>query len=83
VASQCLFLRPPYAAWAVTAEFKRRFGAEAMLVGSRETPASALLAAGERVFASDIYDQSLADLFAVSRQAMAIRLIELGLVKED
>jgi Zn-dependent peptidase ImmA (M78 family) len=71
-------------AWAVTAEFKRRFGAEAMLVGESGNPREvALLAAGERVFASDIYDQSLADLFAVSRQAMAIRLIELGLVKED
>jgi hypothetical protein len=61
-----------------------RFGAEAMVVSKSENPREvALLAAGEGVFASDIYDQSLADLFAVSRQAMAIRLIELGLVKED
>jgi transcriptional regulator with XRE-family HTH domain len=71
-------------AWAVTGQFRLRFGAETIVVSEGENPREvALLAAGERVFASDISEQSLADLFAVSRQAMAIRLIELGLVKED
>jgi len=69
--------------WAVTVEFRLRFAADAMVIGESENPREvALGAAGEKIFASDIYDQSLADLFAVSRQSMAIRLIELGLVKE-
>jgi Zn-dependent peptidase ImmA (M78 family) len=69
--------------WAVEAEFRQRLGSEAMVVdrcaNSRD---AALQVASQEVFESDVYDQSLAELFGVSRQAMAIRLLELGLVKE-
>jgi Zn-dependent peptidase ImmA (M78 family) len=69
--------------WAVKAEFQVRLGTEDVAVDPPTNPRDfALQVAGERVFQSKIYDRSLADLFAVSRQAMAIRLLELGLVKE-
>ncbi len=69
--------------WAITAEFRRRLGAESVMVDRSANPREAALQiAGELVFESDNYEKSLAGLFAVSRQAMAIRLLELGLVKE-
>jgi len=70
--------------WAVTAEFRLRVGAEEVIVDRSANPREAAIQiAGELVFESDQYEESLAGLFAVSRQAMAIRLLELGLVKED
>ena len=42
----------------------------------------ALDLAGEFLLAGTVYAQSLAELFDVSRQAMAIRLLDLGLVRE-
>jgi Zn-dependent peptidase ImmA (M78 family) len=69
--------------WAVIAEFRSRIGAEKTLVQSpmniREV---ALEIASERISKSGVYNESLADLFAVSRQAMAIRILQLDLVQE-
>lgn len=70
--------------WAVRAEFQLRLEAEDVTVVQPTSLRDyALQLAGERVFQFKIHDQSLADLFAVSRQAMAIRLMELGLIKES
>jgi Zn-dependent peptidase ImmA (M78 family)/transcriptional regulator with XRE-family HTH domain len=69
--------------WAVRAEFQRRMGATSTPV---EVPANlreaALQLADQRVFGDKVYDQSLSGLFAVSHQAMAIRLLQLNLIKE-
>jgi transcriptional regulator with XRE-family HTH domain len=69
--------------WAVRSEFEERAGAQAVCAerggNSREL---ALDLAGEVLFAGAVYAQSLAQLFDVSRQAMAIRLLDLGLVGE-
>ncbi len=69
--------------WAVVREFRQRIGADKIEVSvpnnGRE---AALVLAGERIFDSTIYEQSLAELFDVSRQAMAIRLLQLELVQE-
>lgn len=69
--------------WAVVREFRQRIGADKIEVSlpnnGRET---ALALGGERIFESTIYEQSLAELFDVSRQAMAIRLLQLELVQE-
>lgn len=69
--------------WAVVREFRQRIGADKIEVllpnNGRE---AALALGGERIFESTIYEQSLAELFDVSRQAMAIRLLQLELVQE-
>jgi Zn-dependent peptidase ImmA (M78 family) len=69
--------------WAVTAEFHARFGDEEIVVGVPRNPRDAALDfAGEKFTAGKFSRQSLAELFGVSRQSMAIRLLELGMVKE-
>ena len=69
--------------WAVKAEFATRTGCEIVSVDPTDSLREAALAfADERVFGTDIYDHGLAELFAVSRQAMAIRLLQLGLLQE-
>jgi transcriptional regulator with XRE-family HTH domain len=69
--------------WAVREEFSLRVGAQSVMLDQEKNPRDAALdIADKRVFESKIYDQSLADLFGVSRQAMAIRLLELDLVQE-
>lgn len=70
--------------WAVRKEFEARVGAESVVLAHIENLRDAALdLADKRVFDSEVYDRSLADLFNVSRQAMAIRLLELGLVTEE
>jgi len=69
--------------WAVVAEFRNRVGPENVLVGPPSNQREvALKLAGQTFFELDFYENSLADLFGVSRQAMAIRLLQLGLVEE-
>lgn len=66
--------------WAVEPEFEKRVG-KPVLVTDADSKEVALQVAGENLFGDVVYEQSLADKFAVSRQAMAIRLLDLGLVK--
>ncbi len=69
--------------WAVAAEFQVRLDDEEMVVDASRNPREAALdVAGEEFFGEKFHRHSLAELFGVSRQAMAIRLLELGLVKE-
>jgi len=69
--------------WAVRAEFLRRVGNETTAVkATTSLREAALQIADERAFGASVYDQSLAGLFAVSHQAMAIRLLQLNLLKE-
>lgn len=69
--------------WAVVREFQERTASEEFEVSSSNNLREAALElADQRVFGTVIYDKSLADTFEVSRQAMAIRLIQLGLVQE-
>jgi transcriptional regulator with XRE-family HTH domain/Zn-dependent peptidase ImmA (M78 family) len=69
--------------WAVRNEFRNRTGVEMIPVESslslREV---ALELADERVFGEDVFEKSLAELFVVSRQAMAIRLLQLNVLQE-
>lgn len=69
--------------WAVRDNFGDRLEAEYVLApedkNSREV---ALELAGEVLFPGKVYAKSLAQLFGVSRQAMAIRLLDLRLVRE-
>ncbi len=70
--------------WAVIAKFRVRTGIETMTADSvQDARELALHVAGEREFESGFFERSLAGAFAVSRQAMAIRLMQLGLVKEE
>jgi Zn-dependent peptidase ImmA (M78 family)/DNA-binding XRE family transcriptional regulator len=70
--------------WAVREEFEARVGTQSIVLDHNRNPRDAALdLADKRVFDSTVYDRSLADLFGVSRQAMAIRLLELGLVGEE
>ena len=69
--------------WAVRTEFHVRLSTDVMQSDQSENlREAALRVAGETTFSSGIYEKSLAQLFDVSRQSMAIRLLELGLVKE-
>jgi transcriptional regulator with XRE-family HTH domain/Zn-dependent peptidase ImmA (M78 family) len=69
--------------WAVVPELERRIGEGIIEVKEGENPRDvALSVAGENEFESGRRKESLAELFAVSRQAMAVRLLGLGLVKE-
>jgi Zn-dependent peptidase ImmA (M78 family)/transcriptional regulator with XRE-family HTH domain len=69
--------------WSIKDNFKDRFGGECALVPDGENCRDiALNLAGEVLFTGKIYAQSLAQQFEVSRQAMAIRLLDLGLVRE-
>jgi transcriptional regulator with XRE-family HTH domain len=69
--------------WAVFAEFEKRIGPDIVAVNEpRQARQRALEIAGEKVFESGWFAETLAGTFAVSRQAMAIRLLQLGLVRE-
>jgi transcriptional regulator with XRE-family HTH domain/Zn-dependent peptidase ImmA (M78 family) len=69
--------------WAVTDFFTNRFEAECICFPAGENAREAALAvASEVVSGLKIYAQSISQVFGVSRQAMAIRLLELGLVRE-
>jgi HTH-type transcriptional regulator, competence development regulator len=67
--------------WAVKREFEARTGEKHVLVQKELTKQTALQIAGELVFRDAVHEQSMADKFAVSRQAMAIRLLDLALIK--
>jgi len=70
--------------WAVKAEFRDRIATDSISAGRTEDARQlALWAAGERIFDAGVYEQSLAEKFGVSRQAMAIRLLDLELVEVD
>lgn len=68
--------------WAVRAEFVSRVKSESIAVEPRMLRPSALQLADQRLFGSEFYERSLAEMFAVSHQAMAVRLLELNLVTE-
>lgn len=69
--------------WAVIATLKRRLRREFITAppgsNAREV---ALAIAGDNLLEGIMYQKSLADLFGVSRQAMAIRLLDLGFIRE-
>lgn len=67
--------------WAVKPEFEKRVG-KPTLISASDPKEDALRIADEMLFNDVVYEQSLADKFAVSRQAMAIRLLDLGLIQE-
>jgi transcriptional regulator with XRE-family HTH domain len=67
--------------WAVVPEFEVRVGAPFITAPDGKVKQAALSVAGEALLGSTVYEESLADKFAVSRQAMAIRLIDLGLIR--
>jgi transcriptional regulator with XRE-family HTH domain/Zn-dependent peptidase ImmA (M78 family) len=69
--------------WSLTEIFSERFDAEFICVPEGENARQlALEVAGELVSGGKMRCQSIAQAFAVSRQAMAIRLLDLGLVRE-
>lgn len=69
--------------WAVTKEFQRRVDTPRVVFSpDQNIRERALDIAGETIFENAIFEKSLSELFEVSRQAMAIRLLELGLVTE-
>jgi Zn-dependent peptidase ImmA (M78 family)/transcriptional regulator with XRE-family HTH domain len=69
--------------WAVGSAFRERVGVDSVGAAEAENVRElALSIAGEMAFESGVYEQSLAQKFKVSRQAMAIRLLDLGLVRE-
>lgn len=69
--------------WAVESEFKERTGVDSIAAGETENARQIALSVAEEIaFQSAVYEQSLAQKFGVSRQAMAIRLLDLGLVQE-
>jgi len=73
-------LMPDYA---ILGELRKRGRSQAASAGLPLNPREiALQLADERFYDSGFYEHSLADRFAVSRQAMAIRLLELGVVRE-
>lgn len=69
--------------WGVTTEFQRRLGTDSINVPQGSKPREvALEIAGGILFNHVVYERSLGEIFAVSRQAMAIRLLDLKLVRE-
>ncbi|MGA7630362.1 MAG: XRE family transcriptional regulator [Terriglobales bacterium] len=69
--------------WAVRKHFLKRLQEEYVDTPEDEScREAALRIAGERFFSGRLYISTLAQLFDVSRQAMAIRLLDLGLVQE-
>jgi Zn-dependent peptidase ImmA (M78 family)/transcriptional regulator with XRE-family HTH domain len=69
--------------WALKTSFADRFEAEWICFQSGENGREvALRVAGDISAHGRLQAQSIAQIFAVSRQAMAIRLLELGLVRE-
>jgi Zn-dependent peptidase ImmA (M78 family) len=70
--------------WAVQEMFWSRTGAAACVASGNENEKElALDVADELLFSGVIYEKSLAQAFGVSRQAMAIRLLELNLVTKE
>jgi Zn-dependent peptidase ImmA (M78 family)/transcriptional regulator with XRE-family HTH domain len=68
--------------WAVTDFFTTHFEAECVCVPAGNNAREAALAVASEVLSEVTYAQSISQVFGVSRQAMAIRLLELGLVRE-
>jgi Zn-dependent peptidase ImmA (M78 family)/transcriptional regulator with XRE-family HTH domain len=69
--------------WSVAEEFRRRVHVEFITVPQNANIRDeALRIAGAIHFEDIVFEKSLSDLFTVSRQAMAIRLLNLGLVQE-
>jgi transcriptional regulator with XRE-family HTH domain len=68
--------------WAVRTEFVARTGVQQLPVKTPANLREAALQIAGRTFGTEVYGQSLAELFAVSGQAMAIRLLQLNLLKE-
>jgi transcriptional regulator with XRE-family HTH domain len=69
--------------WAVVREFSRRSGEDYVeLQDGENIRERALEIAGAYLAGDTVYSRSLCELFGVSRQAMAIRLIQLRLVRE-
>jgi Zn-dependent peptidase ImmA (M78 family)/transcriptional regulator with XRE-family HTH domain len=69
--------------WAVREHFERRVQAQRMDVSENDNCRErALEIAGGILVSGKVYVRTLAQLFDVSRQAMAIRLLDLGLVRE-
>ena len=69
--------------WAVETAFRKRIDADYVGVQPHQNVREeALQIASEILFGDVLHETSLADLFGVSRQAMAIRLLDLGLVRE-
>jgi transcriptional regulator with XRE-family HTH domain len=69
--------------WSIVAEFEKRMDTDYLVCEPETNPREmALDIAGEKIFHAAVYVQSLSEKYAVSRQAMAIRLLELGLVRE-
>lgn len=68
--------------WSVRAEFKRRFGNEEIVVSDENIKQVAYQAAQETLCPTGVYKHSLNKLYEVSAQAMAIRLMGLGLVRD-
>lgn len=67
--------------WSVREEFERRTSAEEISVPPDENIREwAVEIAGEMIFTQAVYAKSLHEVYGVSRQAMAIRLMELRLV---
>lgn len=69
--------------WAVSVEFERRFGTTRFSApGGANRREFALELTTQRMCPCGEFQKSMSDLFAVSRQAMAIRLLDLGIVEE-
>jgi transcriptional regulator with XRE-family HTH domain/Zn-dependent peptidase ImmA (M78 family) len=67
--------------WAIEKEFTDRSGTAALRSNDKVNPKElAFSVAGETVFGSRIFEKSLNQMFKVSAQAMAIRLLALKLV---
>jgi hypothetical protein len=69
--------------WALKANFAERFDAECICFQPGENKREVSLRIASDVFAGGRFQaRSIAQTFGVSRLAMAIRLLELGLVRE-
>ena len=67
--------------WAIRKEFVDRTGGAVLKSGENTNPKElAFTVATEKVFGSRMFEKSLNQLFKVSAQAMAIRLLALKLV---
>lgn len=68
--------------WSVREEFSRRFGdGEIAVAESGELRKTAYEIAGERIGSRGVFEHSLKEVYDVSAQAMAIRLMQLNLVR--
>src|SRR5258708_40223098 len=69
--------------WAVRYEFEKRVGSKSVLArGGEGARRAALSLTDELVVEAGVYEETLAQKFRVSPQAMSIRLLGLDLVKE-